>query len=57
MIQNILVGVIFCAAVFYIARLVYRNFTAKSACSSGCAKCGTLDVEKILKAESRKQKA
>jgi hypothetical protein len=47
MVQNIIVGVILIAAVFYVARLIYRNFTSKSACESGCGKCGALDVDKI----------
>lgn len=46
MIQQILVVIIFTIALFYIGRLIYRNFQAKSACSSGCGKCG-IDFEKI----------
>jgi len=38
--QEILVMLIFVAAVFYIARIIYKNLKAKNACSSGCGKCG-----------------
>ncbi|HYG18718.1 MAG TPA: FeoB-associated Cys-rich membrane protein [Ohtaekwangia sp.] len=48
MIQQLLVGVIFFCAVFYVVRLVYKSFTAKSGCSSGCGKCA-LDISKIEK--------
>ena len=46
MIQEILVLVVFAAAVAYVGRLVYQNFHMKSGCASGCGKCG-IDFEKI----------
>jgi uncharacterized membrane protein len=52
MIQQIIVLVIFLAAVFYLGRLVYFQFKNKSACASGCGKCGAVDfaaIEKQLK--------
>lgn len=47
MLQQILVGVIFLGALTYVARLFYRSFQAKSACESGCGKCGAVDFQKI----------
>lgn len=37
-IQEIVVIVLFIAALIYVARIVYRSFQAKSACGSSC-KC------------------
>ncbi len=47
MLQEILIGIIFIAALGYVGRLVYRSFQARHACSSGCGKCGAADLEKI----------
>jgi hypothetical protein len=49
MIQQILIGAIFLGAAFYLARMVYRSFQAKNACTSGCGKCGAVDLEKAEK--------
>jgi hypothetical protein len=49
MIQSILVALIFAAALAYVVRLVVKSFESKSACSSGCGKCGAVDFEKISK--------
>jgi hypothetical protein len=49
MIQQILVLVIFLAAVGYVGWLVYKSFKARSACTTGCGKCGAVDFEKIEK--------
>jgi hypothetical protein len=54
MFQNILVLVIFICAVLYLLRLVQKQFTAKNACASGCAKCGAVDFAKI-EAELKKK--
>jgi hypothetical protein len=54
MIQNIIVGLLFASALFYVGRMIYRNFTAKSACDSGCGKCSTIDVDKIEKQLKKK---
>ncbi len=37
--QLIIVIIIFAAAVFYVARLLYKSITAKKSCGSNC-KCG-----------------
>jgi hypothetical protein len=47
--QQILVALIFCGAVIYLAKVVYNHFTTKANCSSGCGKCNTLDISKIEK--------
>jgi hypothetical protein len=47
MIQEIIVGIVFAGAVFYVGQLVYRSLQSKSACTTGCGKCGALDIQKI----------
>lgn len=47
MIQEVLLGMVFAGAVFYVVRLIYKNFQSKSACATGCGKCGALDIKKI----------
>ena len=47
MIQEIIVGLVFAGAVFYVGQLVYKSFQSKSACSTGCGKCGALDLQNI----------
>ncbi|HEY3405273.1 MAG TPA: FeoB-associated Cys-rich membrane protein [Ohtaekwangia sp.] len=49
MIQQLLVGLIFAGALFYVGRLIYKSFQSKSACTSGCGKCGVVDFQKIEK--------
>lgn len=39
MLQQVLVGLIFMAALGSLARLLLRNFRAKEGCASGCGKC------------------
>ena len=47
MIQEVIVGIIFAGAVFYVGQLVYKSVQSKSACTTGCGKCGALDVKKL----------
>ena len=49
MIQEIVIGLIFLAAIGYVGTLIYKSFQAKHACTSGCGKCGAADLEKIEK--------
>lgn len=49
MIQSIITGLIFLAALLYLGRLVFNSFRAKTGCSSGCGKCGVVDFKKIEK--------
>lgn len=52
MIQAILLGILLAGAVFYLGRMAYMAFAAPS-CESGCGKCGTIDVDAIVKAASK----
>jgi len=38
-IQVVIILLLFAAAVFYVARMLYKNLTAKKGCGSNC-KCG-----------------
>jgi hypothetical protein len=49
MAQEIIIGIIFLVALGYVGKLVYASFQSKKACSSGCGKCGAIDLEKIEK--------
>lgn len=56
MIQELIILIIFLAAAFYMARMVYRSFAAKSGCAKGCGSCGAIDFKKIQQ-ELEKKKA
>jgi hypothetical protein len=45
-VQTVIILILFAAALWYVARLLYRSFTKKAACASGCGKCG-VDFSKI----------
>ncbi|MEO5980249.1 MAG: FeoB-associated Cys-rich membrane protein [Chryseolinea sp.] len=47
MIQQILVVLLFAAALAYLGRLLYKSLYAKSGCATGCGKCGAVDFDKI----------
>lgn len=47
MLQEILVVLLFVAALSYLGWLVYHNFTSDSACPKGCGSCSTVDFKKI----------
>jgi hypothetical protein len=49
MIQSILIFLTFLGAAIYLGRMVFRSFQSKNECSSGCAKCGAADLEKVKK--------
>jgi hypothetical protein len=49
MVQELLLVVLFVAALFYIGKTIYKSFQAKTGCSTGCAKCGAVDFDKIEK--------
>lgn len=46
MIQEIIIVALFVIAAFYVGRMIYKNFTKKTGCASGCGKCG-VDFSKI----------
>jgi hypothetical protein len=48
MLQEILIVLIFIAALAYLGRLVFRSFQANS-CATGCGKCSAVDFSKIEK--------
>ena len=47
MVQQLILGVIFLAAVLYLGRILVKSFQTKSGCASGCGKCGAVDFAKI----------
>jgi bacterioferritin-associated ferredoxin len=47
--QEILLVVVFVAALAYLGFIVYKSFQSKSGCASGCGKCGAVDFAKIEK--------
>jgi hypothetical protein len=49
MLQPILIAIVFIGAALYLGRMVFRSFQSKNVCSSGCAKCGAADLEKVKK--------
>jgi hypothetical protein len=49
MIQHIIIGLVFMAAVAYLGRLVYRSFKSGSECATGCGKCSAVDFNKLEK--------
>jgi bacterioferritin-associated ferredoxin len=54
MLQLVLVISLFLAAVFYVGRMIYRNFTSKTGCESGCGKCA-VDFGKVEQQIQKKQ--
>lgn len=59
MVQEIIVGLIFLAALVYIGKIIYRSFKPKNGvCSKGCGSCSAVDfkkLEKQIKQNSQKQ--
>jgi len=53
MVQNLIILLLFVGALVYLGYLVYKNFQAKSGCSSGCGSCG-VDFSKLQKDLERK---
>ncbi|MBW7467148.1 hypothetical protein ABID22_001242 [Pontibacter aydingkolensis] len=48
MVQELIILLVFLAAAFYMGRLIYRSFAAKSGCVKGCGTaCSTIDFKKI----------
>jgi hypothetical protein len=57
MVQELIILLIFLAAAFYMGRMVYRSFAAKSGCAKGCGSCGAIDFKKIQRELDKKQAA
>lgn len=53
MFQQVMIILLFAAALVYIGRMIYRSLQAKS-CATGCGKCGVIDFDKIEKQISSK---
>ena len=53
MAQTLIIIALFSAAIFYVGRMIYKSFTAKTGCASGCGKCG-VDFNKIEQQIQRK---
>jgi hypothetical protein len=51
--QDLIIAVLFAAAVIYLAHVVYKSFRARSGCSSGCGSCG-IDFSKLQKELDKK---
>ncbi|WP_299818293.1 FeoB-associated Cys-rich membrane protein [uncultured Pontibacter sp.] len=48
MVQELIILVVFLAAAFYMGRMLYRSFAAKSGCVKGCGTaCSSIDFKKI----------
>ena len=55
MVQELIILIVFIAAAFYMARLVYRSFVVKDGCAKGCGSCSTIDFKKIQQDLEKKQ--
>lgn len=48
MVQHLIILLVFIAAAFYMARLLYGMFrSTSSGCPKGCGSCSTIDMKKI----------
>lgn len=56
--QEIIIGILFAVALFFLGRMGYRQFTKKEGCGEGCG-CSSAsavsmeEIEKKLKADER----
>lgn len=55
MIQQIVILLVFLAAVAYMLRMLYQVFSAKSGCAKSCGACSTIDLKKIQQELERRQ--
>lgn len=56
MIQHIIIFLIFLAAAFYVARMLYQMFSSSSSgCPKGCGSCSSIDMKKIEADIKRRQ--
>lgn len=60
MVQEILLGIIFLAALVYLGNIIYRSFNPKNGvCDKGCSGCNAVDFKKLeqqIKKDQEKQK-
>lgn len=52
-IQELIVGVIFLLAIYYVSKMLIRNFRSDKGCASGCGKCGIDFSEEALKKQQK----
>jgi hypothetical protein len=55
MIQQVLILLIFLAAVAYMLRMLYQVFVAKGGCAKSCGACSTIDFKKIQQDLQKRQ--
>jgi hypothetical protein len=50
-VQEVVLVLLFLAALFYVGRMIYENLQSKKSCSSGCGKCGVdfsdIEIKKV----------
>ena len=54
--QTLVVILLFLGAAAYLVRLLYKQFTSRNACNTGCGKCSAVDfgaIEKKIKEKER----
>ena len=54
MVQQVVISVLFLAAVAYVGYMIFKSFKASSGCSTGCGSCG-IDFSKIEKELQEKE--
>ena len=58
MVQEIIIGILFTAALFFLGKIVYKTFNQKENCSAGCS-CSSVsiqDIENKIKTDKRFEK-
>ncbi len=44
--QELIIGLLFTLALFFLVRMVYKTFTQKENCSGGCS-CSNISIQEI----------
>ena len=58
MVQQIIILLLFIAALAYIIRMLYRTFSSQAdGCAKSCGACGGIDFKKIEQEMERRKKA
>lgn len=55
--ENLIIALVFVAALGYLLRTVRRQFAARQGCAKGCGSCGGIDFKKIEAEMERKKHA
>lgn len=56
MVQQVIIAILFMAALGYVGYIIYKSLRADSGCSSGCGSCG-IDFSKLEKEFPKKMKS